>query len=108
MRQNLYMEQKQILQLSPQMYQSIKILQLNSMELNSWLEKEVQENPVLEINFSQFSHPKAEKNREKKDNGIEANGRDDDTILEYFSNRKSLKKDKSIPAFDRGQEINRI
>ncbi|MDY0382625.1 MAG: RNA polymerase factor sigma-54, partial [Atribacterota bacterium] len=70
MRQNLYTEQKQILQLSPQMYQSIKILQLNSMELNSWLEKEVQENPVLEVNFNQSSSPEGEENREKKDTGI--------------------------------------
>ncbi len=108
MRQNLYTEQKQILQLSPQMYQSIKILQLNSMELNSWLEKEVQENPVLEVNFNQSSGREGEENREKKDTGIETNGRDDNTILEYFASRKGLIKDKSVPAFAREQEVNRL
>lgn len=108
MRQNLYTEQKQILQLSPQMYQSIKILQLNSMELNSWLEKEVQENPVLEVNFNQSPSPGSDEGRGEKDAGIETNVRDENTLLEYFSSRKGLIKDKSVPAFVREQEVNRL
>ena len=57
MEQNLLLEQRQQLQLSPQMYQSIKILQMNIIELNRWLEKEAQENPVLEIIFNRTDSP---------------------------------------------------
>lgn len=108
MRQNIYTEQKQVLQLSPQMYQSIKILQLNSMELNSWLEKEVQDNPVLEVNFNQSPSPGSDEGRGEKDAGIETNVRDENTLLDYFSSRKGLIKDKEVPAFNREQEINRL
>ncbi len=105
MEQNLLMVQKQTLQLSPQMYQSIKILQLNSIELNCWLEKEVQDNPVLEINFNPISDQgtmsDAEKKRDKKD----VIGERDVAILDYFSSRKNFIKDQNVSSFEQGPEI---
>ncbi|MDD4288205.1 MAG: RNA polymerase factor sigma-54 [Atribacterota bacterium] len=52
MNQGMALEQKQTLNLTPQMRQSIKILQMDIMELNLWIEKESLENPVLEVEFS--------------------------------------------------------
>ena len=106
MRQNLYTEQKQILQLSPQMYQSINILQLNSIELNSWLEKEIQENPVLEVDFNHTSGSEPEHNTEKKNSGIEVIGEDNSALLNYFSSQKGMVNNKNAPVFDQEQETN--
>jgi DNA-directed RNA polymerase specialized sigma54-like protein len=72
------------------------------------LEKEVQENPVLEVTFNQSPGREGEEDREKKDTGIETNGRDDNTILEYFSSRKGLIKGRGISAFEREHDINRL
>ena len=71
------MVQKQTLQLSPQMYQSIKILQLNSIELNCWLEKEVQDNPVLEININPISDQETMSDAAKKRDEKDVNGERD-------------------------------
>jgi RNA polymerase sigma-54 factor len=49
MDQGMSLEQRQTLHLTPQMRQSIAILQMNMIELNHWIEKELQDNPVLEI-----------------------------------------------------------
>ncbi|MBN2396123.1 MAG: RNA polymerase factor sigma-54 [Candidatus Atribacteria bacterium] len=49
--QEIFIEQKQILNLTPQMHQSIKVLQMNMIELNHWLEQESQGNPILEVEF---------------------------------------------------------
>ena len=63
MEHNLFLEQRQALHLSPQMYQSIKILQMNIMELNRWLEQEAQDNPVLEIDFNQVNDKNEDSNQ---------------------------------------------
>ena len=44
----LSMTQKQTQTLSPQMMQSMEILQMGSQELLEYIEEAVQENPVLE------------------------------------------------------------
>ncbi len=54
------LEQRQTLHLTPQMRQSIEILQMDVIELIRWLEKESQDNPVLEVELNQIS----EKNKE--------------------------------------------
>ena len=108
MKQSLYTEQKQILQLSPQMYQSIKILQLNRMELNGWLEKEVQENPVLEVNFNKYIDLECEEDREKKENGIETKVGKENSLLDYFNCQKGLRKNRYISVFEREKDMSRI
>lgn len=49
MKQNLQLRISQNLALTPQLQQSIKLLQLSSMELNQELELILQENPLLEL-----------------------------------------------------------
>jgi RNA polymerase sigma-54 factor len=46
--QTLQMKQAQTLAMTPQMQQSLKILQLSSIELNDLLERELENNPLLE------------------------------------------------------------
>jgi len=50
MKYELSLIQKQKLILTPQLYQSINILQLNLVELKVLIDKELVENPLLEIN----------------------------------------------------------
>jgi len=50
MKTELLLKQKQKLILTPQLYQSINILQLNLVELKILIDKELVENPLLEIN----------------------------------------------------------
>ena len=49
MKQNLQLRMSQNLALTPQLQQSIKLLQLSSLELNQELELILQENPLLEL-----------------------------------------------------------
>lgn len=44
----LSLEQKQIQKLSPQMIQSMEILQMSTLELHEYLEEQLMENPILE------------------------------------------------------------
>lgn len=46
---NLTLEQSQKLIMTPELRQAIQLLQYNSMELNEYLNKEIQENPLLEM-----------------------------------------------------------
>lgn len=46
--QNLDLRQSQNLVMTPQLQQAIKILQLNNMELNEFVEQELEQNPLLE------------------------------------------------------------
>lgn len=46
---NLNLKQKQKLSMTPQLQQAIKILQFNSLELNDYINKQIEENPLLEM-----------------------------------------------------------
>lgn len=46
---NLTLEQSQKLIMTPELRQAIQLLQFNSMELNEYLTKELEENPMLEM-----------------------------------------------------------
>jgi len=46
---NLNLEQNQKLIMTPELRQAIQLLQYNSLELNEYLTKEVEENPMLEL-----------------------------------------------------------
>ena len=60
---NLNLTQEQKLVMTQQMQLSIKLLQMSSMELQEHIEKEVQENPVLEISYSDVNKDDELKNR---------------------------------------------
>ncbi len=47
---NLQLEQSQKLIMTPQLQQAIKILQLNAIELDQFIQKEIETNPFLELN----------------------------------------------------------
>ena len=51
--QNLKLKQSQSLVMTPQLQQAIKLLQLNNLELSNLLNKEFEENPFLENQFSE-------------------------------------------------------
>jgi len=89
MDQGMTLEQRQVLHLTPQMRQSIKILQMDVIELNHWLEKSSQDNPVLEVEWNQIE----EKDREFSQNGYE----NKDISKEYLK--------KSLFSYDSGRSI---
>ncbi|WP_283407533.1 RNA polymerase factor sigma-54 [Anoxynatronum buryatiense] len=47
---NLHLEQSQKLVMTPQLRQAIKILQFTSLELEEYIEQQIESNPVIEIN----------------------------------------------------------
>ncbi len=49
---NLTLEQSQKLIMTPELRQAIQLLQYNSLELNDFINKEMQENPLLEMDSS--------------------------------------------------------
>lgn len=49
---NLTLEQSQKLIMTPELRQAIQLLQYNSLELNEYLNKEIQENPLLEMEMT--------------------------------------------------------
>lgn len=104
MEQNLFLEQRQRLQLSPQMCQSINILQMNIMELNRWLEKEVQENPALEVVFNQGITPEQD-NAEKAQNHDNVE-QGDSALSDYLSSREGKSGNKKIPLTEYEPDIN--
>lgn len=60
---NIELKQKQNLQLNQQLVQSIQMLQLNKLELLDYIDKQVLENPVLEIEYTD-QHESLERDRE--------------------------------------------
>ncbi len=93
MNQGMALEQRQALHLTAQMRQSIEILQMNTIDLSQWLQKESQDNPVLEIEMNQMT----DKDRELSQNGasgekdssksIESDEMSREEVNSFFSNR---------------------
>ncbi|WP_282804159.1 RNA polymerase factor sigma-54 [Clostridium tetani] len=77
---DLSISQEQKLIMTHQMQLSIKILQLSSYELTKLLEKQLQENPLLEINYEET----------KKEESLEENL---DEVLKYKNIIKNLQDD---------------
>jgi len=96
MDQGMTLEQRQVLYLTPQMRQSIKILQMDVIELNHWLEKESQDNPVLEVEWNRTKEKDKEFSQseyEEKDVSKEYLNR---SLFSYYSDRRDLTNDKPI------------
>lgn len=95
----LSMHQEQKLIMTQQMQMSIKILQLSSFELQEYIEKEIQENPLLEAKYD-----KKEDNLDYKDiikylefddythNNYIKNDDEEISPFNFISNKKSLKE----------------
>ena len=56
MKPTLHLKLSQQLKLTPQLQQSIRLLQLSTLELNQEIERIVQENPLLELGEDWNAH----------------------------------------------------
>ncbi len=97
MDQGMALEQRQSLHLTPQMRQSIKILQMDVIELSRWLEKESQDNPVLEVERNQLiekDSPKSNTTNKTKWEDWEER----QSFFSYYSDRKGLTRNNDLVA----------
>ncbi|GAV24748.1 RNA polymerase sigma-54 factor [Carboxydothermus islandicus] len=78
----LNLEQTQKLVLTPELKQAITILQLNTLELVSFIEQQVETNPLLEIEVSE----------DKEENRLEENDEEQELreIADYFADSSDL------------------
>jgi len=92
----LQLRQTQGLALTPQLMQSIKLLQMGSLELNNFIQKEIEQNPLLELNNAQDEFPEerrgqvSEKPEVKKissDQPVELDGRTNDWDIKTIEER---------------------
>ena len=76
----LDLRQTQSLVMTPQLQQAIKLLQLSNIELTSYVEEELERNPLLERDASaESAQPEAEgPNRQALETNSEASDRRDD------------------------------
>lgn len=91
---DLFIEQQQKLMMTPELRQAIAILQMSTMELSEYIQKELEENPVLEEKDPEDSE-EYEKNDEEHENKTEE-------WLEYFNDRDigMVEKDREEKSFD--------
>ncbi len=59
----LQLRQSQGLALTPQLMQSIKLLQMNSLELNTFVQQEIEKNPLLELDTKYEEFPEERRNQ---------------------------------------------
>lgn len=79
---NLHLEQSQKLVMTPQLRQAIKILQFTSLELEEYIEQQIENNPVIEI---------SEEDRAAKTEPVEDNKVDWKEYAEDFDNYEYCK-----------------
>lgn len=103
---NLNLTQEQKLVMTQQMQLSIKLLQMSSLELQEHVDKELQENPVLEVSYAEEAHDENLKNRIDYKEFIkyldfdkygqrhyEKNDEEEVSPFNFISEQKSLKQD---------------
>ncbi len=64
---DLNLEQVQKLVMTPELRQAIELLQFTSLELNEYLEQQMEENPLLELNNAVEEHENIEDYTKEKD-----------------------------------------
>jgi len=107
MDQGMTLEQRQTLHLTPQMRQSIKILQMDVIELSQWLERESQDNPVLDVELNQmiekdraFNRARYEEKDLQKSNINDKtnweNWEEEQSFFSYYSDRRGVKRNISL------------
>lgn len=85
--QNLTLQQKLLQKLSPQQIQMIKLLELPAIQLEQRIKRELEENPVLEVDDN---HKEGEQQEERlSDTGTE--NEKDISIEDYINNEPSYK-----------------
>jgi RNA polymerase sigma-54 factor len=91
MEQKLLLQQKLLQKLSPQQIQVIKLLEIPTMQLEQRIKKEVEENPVLEIDWDNAAS--------KEDSEINDQEQNNDTDNDEFSFDDYISDDDDIPSY---------
>lgn len=86
----LNIEQTQKLIMTPELRQAITILQLSSLELENYIEQQLQENPLLEVKDDEAESPAEPVAETKKDDVETGEERYDIEWREYFSDSSDL------------------
>ena len=97
MKYELSLRQKQKLILTPQLYQAINILQLNLVELRNLIDKELVENPLLEIN--QETSSMAEKVNQEENSNSKTEEPDKSKERDNFTDWLSYLKEKDYQPY---------
>jgi len=84
MNQHISLKQKQELALKPKMLQSLKMLALPILELESYIRQELQENPLLEL--------REEKDDDAQDNSPDQDSAESNTALEDVDSEEEVSK----------------
>jgi len=93
MEQKLTLQQKLLQKLSPQQIQVIKLLEIPTIQLEQRIKKELEENPVLEL---ESDNPE---NQDSNDNNENENDQNDDIDNEEFTVDDYLPDDDEIPSY---------
>ncbi|MHB8917615.1 MAG: RNA polymerase factor sigma-54, partial [Desulfocucumaceae bacterium] len=86
----LHMEQTQKLIMTPELRQAITVLQLSSLELGMYIEQQLQENPLLEINEEGQEADTEVQELTEGDDASEQAGEYDMDWQEYFQDSSDL------------------
>jgi RNA polymerase sigma-54 factor len=89
---DIKLEQKQTLAMTPQLIQAIRILQYNQQELEEFIEEQLENNPVLELDLTgetkDVNLSVSEESEEFNRNGKETAETDDFDWLEFINERE--------------------
>ncbi|ACB85587.1 RNA polymerase factor sigma-54 [Natranaerobius thermophilus] len=110
---DLNLEQKQQLVITPELRKAIKLLQLSSIELDNYIEKELVENPMLEISSTEESESGDDNGKEdsveKLENSQESAQSEDRFDIDwqkYFEDSSDVGKYNNLPKenYDEGKD----
>ncbi len=91
MEQRLSLQQKLLQKLSPQQIQVIKLLEIPTMQLEQRIKKELEENPVLEVESENDEISEQTENNEQE--------QDNDTDNDEFSFDDYLNEEEDVPSY---------
>ena len=92
MKQKLSLQQKLLQKLSPQQIQVIKLLEIPALQLEQRIKKELEENPVLELESDEMGGEQDETN-------VDETGNDSDIDNDEFTLDDYYDEDEDIPAY---------
>ncbi|MFP4313769.1 MAG: RNA polymerase sigma-54 factor, partial [Alphaproteobacteria bacterium] len=89
--QSLDLRQSQNLVMTPQLQQAIKLLQLNNMELNEFIEEELERNPLLEKDTGSEGDDSSPDNADAQENASASHETDsmDETFASTYESSSS-------------------
>ncbi len=95
----LELKQGQSLVMTPQLQQAIKLLQLSNLELNAYVEQELERNPFLERGEGEYADGPAQNGEGANGEGANADAQDRDKASSSAEERTDLvMSDKDVPA----------